>query len=127
MLGTSDADGQGTDFPPLAVCARAQKKGRCKGNDDTERESQCTRSDCAGERPQAEGMEERGQGGMKAQVKFNAERNWWEIQIFTAEGFELSKAYPAKVVSETNTTVSDAILCEIAHLQDIGYEVTVLN
>ena len=64
---------------------------------------------------------------MKAQVKFNAERNWWEIQIFTAEGFELSKAYPAKVVSETNTTVSDAILCEIAHLQDIGYEVTVLN
>jgi hypothetical protein len=41
------------------------KKGRCKGNDVTERENQGSRSDRAGERPQAEGMEERGQGGMK--------------------------------------------------------------
>ena len=40
------------------------RKERCKGNDDTEREAEGSHSDRAGERPQAEGMEERGQGGV---------------------------------------------------------------
>jgi hypothetical protein len=48
------------------VCAKAQKKGRCKGN-DTERKVEDAQADCAGKRPQIAGMEEekKGGGGMK--------------------------------------------------------------
>ena len=42
------------------------KKGRCKGNDDTEAETGDAQADCAGERPQVAGVEaERGQCGVK--------------------------------------------------------------
>ena len=61
---------RGRNFPPLVVNAKALKKGRCKGNDDTETEVGNAQADCAGERPQTAGMEERGQGGMTwAQMK----------------------------------------------------------
>lgn len=55
---------RGRNFPPLVVCAKAQKKGRCKGNDNA-RTVENAQADRKGERPQVAGMEtERGQGIM---------------------------------------------------------------
>ena len=58
-----DTDGQGAHVAPCGL-RQAQKKGRCKGNDDTERKGQDAHSDRAGERPQTEGMEGKGAAGM---------------------------------------------------------------
>ena len=49
---------------PLVACAKHGRKERCKGNDDTERKGQNAHSDRAGKRPQVEGMEGKGAGGM---------------------------------------------------------------
>lgn len=48
--------------PALVVNAKALKKGRCKRY-DTETETSDPQADCAGERPQAEGMEREKKGG----------------------------------------------------------------
>jgi hypothetical protein len=62
-----DPDGQGTDFPPLVVCAR--RRGKEGLQHDHQRKDQGSRSDRTGEPPQGRGMEERGEGGMITQTE----------------------------------------------------------
>lgn len=80
---------------------QAQKKGRCKGNDDTEREGQGSRSDRAGECPQAEGMEERGKGGMNKR------------EMKTASDGDLIVEYVKTAAEESSNYVLDRGIVQI--------------
>ena len=72
--------------PALVVNAKALKKGRCKGNEDTEREIGNAHSDCAEQRPQTAGVEEeRGQGGMIVRVQ----RHSWNTSISAYEPYDI--------------------------------------
>ena len=72
----------------LVVNAKALKKGRCKGN-DTQGKVGNPQADCTGERPQAEGMEERGQGGMISKETLEA----WKDQPILHDEDEWNGAY----------------------------------
>ena len=90
------------------VNAKALKKGRCKGNDDTETETGDAQADCAGERTQVAGVEaERGSGGMKRLSDNTWEYHGWHIEYW-GDGYRLSRIQMLNGKWETMTAKSQA-------------------
>ena len=66
-----------------------------------------------------------------ANINWSKMENRWVLRLADENGWKFSKAWGVRKEGEDSVTgepldwVSDSILCEIAHLQDLGYQVTV--
>ena len=64
---------------------------------------------------------------MKAWINYSRKDNRWVLRLWIDEEWTFSKAWCCKDEDENtgNAWVCDSVLCEIAHLQDMGYDVKV--
>ena len=63
---------------------------------------------------------------LRASVRYNHEEKTWECRLFRDGMWHFSKSWPVHEIDESGFGyVHDSILVEIAHMQDIGYEVEV--
>lgn len=61
---------------------------------------------------------------MKSRVKYDPDRSMWKIEIITDEGWELCKAWKAKIMGPSLAYVSDEILDELRRMALSGWEIT---
>lgn len=64
---------------------------------------------------------------MKARIRWDKTDNTWVLELWDKTEWVFSKVWKVIVGDEAHTGdyVHDSILCEIAHLQYIGYKVEV--
>lgn len=66
-----------------------------------------------------------------ANINWSAAERKWVLRLWTDGEWRFSKSWKVKgdgtdpVTGESLDWVHDSVLCEIAHLQDLGYEVVV--
>lgn len=67
----------------------------------------------------------------KAWINWSSEQGAWVLRLWIDEEWQFSKSWHVKHEGEDEVCgdpidfVRDTIICEIAHLQELGYEVTV--
>lgn len=67
----------------------------------------------------------------KANINWSTKDNRWVLRLWSDDEWVFSKSWGVRkdgenpISGESLDWVHDSVLCEIAHLQDLGYEVTV--
>lgn len=67
----------------------------------------------------------------KAWVNWSTKDRKWVLRLWIDDEWKFSKSWGVKsegtdpITGESVDLIHDSIICEIAHLQDLGYEVTV--
>lgn len=66
-----------------------------------------------------------------AWINWSSADNKWVLRLMKADGWHFSKSWGVRsdgvdpITGEKIDFVHDSIICEIAHLQDLGYEVKI--